>query len=62
MKGECKACGRERWMLDGQQFGVHFCRYCDAASLGNLRYAGPPSLSFTDGNGLFDMLAPEATK
>lgn len=53
----CSMCGRERWMLDGPEYGVHYCRLCDAVPLGDGRFAGPPSLNFTDVNGVFPMRA-----
>lgn len=56
-RATCYLCQRERWMLDGPGYGVLYCRFCDAAYVGNARYAGPPSLNFTDENGLFSLRA-----
>lgn len=57
MKHVCRACGLELWMIDGPDFGVHFCRRCDTAphEIDVTRRAGPPSLSFTDPNGWFSL-------
>ncbi len=57
MLGQCGMCLREMWVLDGPNFGVHYCRFCDAVPIGNGQFAGPPSLNFTDPNGLFPMRA-----
>jgi len=45
-------------MLDGSTFGVHYCRWCDSAPYEKddgfqNRRAGPPSLGYTDPNGIF---------
>ncbi len=58
----CRTCELELWMIDGPGYGVRFCRFCDTVFLRTGVYAGPPSLSFTDPNGLFPMQLLEGEK